>query len=699
VPGLRILIVSYSGAAGGAERVLLDLADGLSAELTLACPPGPLARQAEADGVRVFELASRSARARGGVGVRIGAAAALAGHRRELRQLAAALAPDVCVLWGARSALAGLLHPLGRPPLRELVARIVVAHHDFTTAPVVRAALVRACVAADAVVVPSRAVAADLDPRGTLARGLSVVHPGVAPGKTPGAPDQPPVVVTVGALVAWKRPELALEALAVARRQLPELRLRLVGGSIGDGEGNGDGAALAERLRERAAAADLAGAVELVGPSTDVAGELARATCLLHCAEREPFGLVVAEALAAGRPAVVPDAAGPAEIVDCSCGVRYPPGDAAAAGAAIAAVCAAPERARALGEAGRERAATAFARERMVAEFERILSTADGVDRARGRRDRTASAYSRPVIPALVTVAHNSEAVLPKLLASARRFLPAARVIVVDCGSADGSLEVARAAPNAVAVDAGSNLGFGRGCNLGLASVTEPVTVFVNPDVELIDDSLLRLAEALQAPSGADRLLAPLVLSPDGSREQSVHPAPGTPAELVRVLVPPRSLPARAGLASAPWRADSPRRVGWAVGCAVAGQTATLRRLGPFSERIFMYGEDLELGLRGAAQGVETWWWPSARVVHAGAHSTGPAYGGEPFDRVAAARHAAIAMAGGERAARRDDLAQLALFAGRVAAKSALRRDCRRERRQLAAVRRLRRGPAQPPAA
>ena len=310
-----------------------------------------------------------------------------------------------------------------------------------------------------------------------------------------------------------------------------------------------------------------------------------------------------------------------------------------------------------------------------------------------------ASASSSSVVPALVTVTHDSEAVLPKLLHSAHRFLPGVRVIVVDCGSADGSLDVARASANAVAVDAGSNLGFGRGCNLGLASVTEPVTVFVNPDVELIDDSLLGLAQELQAPSGAGRLLAPLVLSPDGSREQSVHPAPGTPAELVRIVVPPRSLPGPAGLAAAPWRADSPRRVGWAVGCAVAGQTATLRRLGPFSERIFMYGEDLELGLRAAAEGVETWWWPSARVVHAGAHATGPAYGGEPFHRIAAARHAAVALAGGERAARRDDLAQLALFAGRVAAKSALRRDCRRERRQLAAVWRLRRGSAQPPAA
>jgi N-acetylglucosaminyl-diphospho-decaprenol L-rhamnosyltransferase len=459
----------------------------------------------------------------------------------------------------------------------------------------------------------------------------------------------------------------------VARRTLPELRLRVLGAPIGDDD------ATLTRLRARAAQPDLAGAVDLVGASAAVGAELERATCLLHCADHEPFGLVVAEALAAGRPVVAPDAAGPAEIVDPSCGLTYPPGDVEAAAAALVTLCSDPERTRRMGEAGRRRAASSFGRERARARFAAVAGFGhrDGTDGGSG------SSASAPL--ALVTVTHDSAEALATLLGSAQRHLPGVRVIVVDCGSRDDSLAVARSHPAAVAVDAGANLGFGRGSNLGLERVTEPVTVFVNPDIELIDDSLRELADASLTPDGRSRLLAPRVLYPDGSRQDSVHPAPGTRAELARVLAP-ATTPGRLGVALAPWRSDHPRPVGWAVGCALGGRTETLRRLGPFSDEIFLYGEDLELGLRAAREGVQTWFWPGARVLHAGAHTTARVYGGEPVQRLAHARHRAIALGAGERAARRDDLTQAALFAWRIVVKRALGRDADRERSQLRAA-------------
>jgi N-acetylglucosaminyl-diphospho-decaprenol L-rhamnosyltransferase len=297
-----------------------------------------------------------------------------------------------------------------------------------------------------------------------------------------------------------------------------------------------------------------------------------------------------------------------------------------------------------------------------------------------------------PSTLALVTVTRNSAAELGALLGSAERHLPGVRVVVVDCASSDETLAVAGRHPSAVTVALPENVGFGRGCNRGLAEVGEPVTVLVNPDVELLDDSLLALAVEASRTDRPERLLAPLVLSADGSRQDTVHPRPGSAADLARAVLSPTITPGRLGVSLAPWRARRSRPVGWAVGCALAARTDTLRRLGPFDELIFLFSEDLDLGLRAWQQGIETWFWPQARVIHHRAHSTRREFGGEPFELQARARHDVVAMRLGAARAHLDDAAQAATFVSRIAVKRALRRPADREARQLAALARVRRG-------
>ena len=657
-----VLMISYSGSLGGAERALLDFAPALDGEQCLACPEGPLAQRARSSGVRVLALAQRPLDLRATPWERLLAVRRLVGFRREVRALVRDLDPSLVVACGMRAALALLL-----PGPPRHAPSVVFTHHDLLPGPLigrlVRAAAARAAV----VIVPSRTVALDLGPQVPAV----VVHPGVdverfASTGPPGASAQ---ALVLGALVGWKRPELALETLALARLKRPDLRLRLVGATLG-----ADGAGLSERLHERAARPDLRGAVDFVGEVDDPVAELASATCLLHCAPREPFGVAVVEALAAGRPVIAPASAGPQEIVDSSCGLLYAPDDAPAAARALLSVIERPELAREMGSAGRARARERFdvsaARERFAAAVAPVLGV---------RRPHPGAAL------ALVTVTHDSGAELDKLLDSVSRHLPGTRVVVVDCASSDGSVQTARRPRERITVDVIAlerNVGFGAACNVGLRTVTEPVTALLNPDVELVDDSLLALAEEA---GRHDRLLAPLVLSLDGSRQDTVHPAPTSVAYLASTVIP--------GTALAPWRSATPRRVGWAVGCALVAGTQTLVRLGPFDERIFLYGEDLDLGLHAAAEGVQTWFWPSARVLHARAHSTAVAFAGEPFELLARARHDAIKRRLGARRARVDDAAQAVTFASRIALKRALGRPAERERGQLRAIRTVRRSP------
>jgi N-acetylglucosaminyl-diphospho-decaprenol L-rhamnosyltransferase len=165
--------------------------------------------------------------------------------------------------------------------------------------------------------------------------------------------------------------------------------------------------------------------------------------------------------------------------------------------------------------------------------------------------------------------------------------------------------------------------------------------------------------------------------------------------------VPPAALPAPLRDRVDPWRSQRSRRVGWAVGACLVAPTPTLRRLGPFDERIFLFAEDLDLGLRAADAGIETVFRPDARVIHLDAHSTGPTFGGEPFELLARQRRAVIGERRGQEAAERDDrLAELTCL-NRIVLKTLLGRPTARERQQLTALRQVRDEPArleEPPA-
>lgn len=290
--------------------------------------------------------------------------------------------------------------------------------------------------------------------------------------------------------------------------------------------------------------------------------------------------------------------------------------------------------------------------------------------------------------PTLVTVTHDSRPELLRLLESVSRHLPGAEVIVVDSGSSDGGPAAARER-GARVVELGENVGYGRAANEGVALAQRPATLVLNPDVELMDSSPAALAGAALA--RPERILTPLVLLPDGSRQDSAQRAPTSWAALLTALVPPAALPPPLRVAAEPWRGDRARRVAWAVGCCLAADTHTLRRLGPFDERIFLYGEDLELGLRAGELGVETWFWPEARIVHHRSASTERAFGGEPFERLASQRRRVVEQRLGRGRRRLDDWVQLATFADRIALKALLRRPHEREGRQLAALRAARR--------
>ena len=317
---MHTVFVSYSGHFGGAERILLDLAAGHDAPVAIICPEGALASRARDAGIEVLIVRERSLRLRGSMRETLAAAPRIAAQAAEVRRLLRGTSPRIIVGWNMRG---GLVAAAARPR----GARFVFQHNDLLPGPGVARAVRAMARRAGVVIALSQAIAADL---GVPAR---VVHHGVdldefTPAERPAG--APPTAVVLGAIVPWKRPDLALEIASIARRARPDLRLVVAGAPL---DATGD--RLAEHLEGRAACDDLAGHVDLVGGLDDPREALRGASLLLHCSDAEPFGLALVEALACGVPVVAADGGGPREIVAPECGALYAPGDAAAGAAAL----------------------------------------------------------------------------------------------------------------------------------------------------------------------------------------------------------------------------------------------------------------------------------------------------------------------------------------------------------------------------
>lgn len=124
---------------------------------------------------------------------------------------------------------------------------------------------------------------------------------------------------------------------------------------------------------ERRRALGLESRVAVIEHRDDVAPVLAALDVLVCPSDHEPFGMVVLEALAAGRPVVASDTGGPSEILeDGKSGLLFRTGDPDALAAALFRVLDDPALARSLVEAGRSRVRDAFDRSRYAREMQEV---------------------------------------------------------------------------------------------------------------------------------------------------------------------------------------------------------------------------------------------------------------------------------------------------------------------------------------
>jgi glycosyltransferase involved in cell wall biosynthesis len=119
--------------------------------------------------------------------------------------------------------------------------------------------------------------------------------------------------------------------------------------------------------------------VEFAGFVPDVRQRLAQADVLVMPSLSEGLGVAVLEAMAMGKPVVASNTGGlPEAVADGETGLLVPPGNAEALAGALLALLEDPDRAQAMGKAGRRRAVDHFDRrvivDRMLSLYREVLS-------------------------------------------------------------------------------------------------------------------------------------------------------------------------------------------------------------------------------------------------------------------------------------------------------------------------------------
>lgn len=393
---MTILFLNPTGQIGGAEAALLEILAGLREQqpgwrlVLVVASTGPLLARARALGVDVVPLPYPPGLARLGEWGRrtgfwpqlrlvtscAGAAASIRGYLRALRHVIREHAPDVVHTNGLK------MHLLGAWSQPD--DGITLWHvHDYVGRRPLSARLLRRYAALCATIVTnSRDVAADVrDVCGNkvLVKPIlnavdltqfSPIGPRLDLDALSGLPACGPDVVRIGLLATfarWKGHKTFLNALALVPSSLP-VRGYILGGPVY--QTNASQFSI-EELRTEAVRLNLGTRVGFTGFVEDPALAIRSLDVVVHAStEPEPFGLVIAEAMACGKALVVSAAGGAAEIVTPGVdALVHDPGDISGLARGIEALVRDTTLRHRIGDAGRATAERAFARRRLIGEL------------------------------------------------------------------------------------------------------------------------------------------------------------------------------------------------------------------------------------------------------------------------------------------------------------------------------------------
>ena len=181
---------------------------------------------------------------------------------------------------------------------------------------------------------------------------------------------QAPVIGIIGRISPWKGQHIFLKMAAAVHARVPDSRFQICGSAMFGEE------AYEAELRALVTQLGLEECVDFLGFRSDVAHVIQGLDLLVHASTTgEPFGQVVVQGMAAGKPVVATRGGGVPEIVvDGVTGRLVPMNDVESMTQAVLDLLADPKAALAMGLAGCQRAQEQFSIEHTVEQVETIYT-------------------------------------------------------------------------------------------------------------------------------------------------------------------------------------------------------------------------------------------------------------------------------------------------------------------------------------
>lgn len=220
---------------------------------------------------------------------------------------------------------------------------------------------------------------------GTAPDKIRTVYNGVDPGAFPPAGPEPetPTLAWAGRVDPIKDLETLIRAFALVRREMPQARLRLFGGTPSGGQ------AYRERCQALGRDLGIAEAVAFEGRVEDIRDAYAAGTVVMLSSISEGFPFTLIEAMSCGRATVSTDVGGVREAVG-DAGLVVPPREPEAMARAALELLRAPARRARMGEAARLRVIEQFTLRHTIDSFREIYGAlAAGEDRTHLSETRT----------------------------------------------------------------------------------------------------------------------------------------------------------------------------------------------------------------------------------------------------------------------------------------------------------------------